>query len=411
MKMFFNCLGFFTVVVLCFTACGNSEKSPVKVPDEVLLEISADDTVAVESAAVAVDVYIISNDGDISQLWKNGEILQTSGIKSNFTSIFVDGSDLYVAGHSDFGFHAYFSKNGDYQTLISGDDNAGWTNSIYVSGSDVYVTGSSYNNATLWKNGVAKNLGKGSANSVFVSGNDVYVAGSSNDNAMLWKNGDAQSLGTGGAYSVFVSGNDVYVAGSDNNDAILWKNGAAQTLGEGYANSVFIYANDVYVVGLSSSDGRNSDVILWKNSRAQNLGQGWASSVFVSGNDVYVAGGRSLWKNSVIQNIDWYNNNENIFNSHILIAPRPDYTFPLEYIGTWKRDNYDNTLTFSKNTITISSRTNIWELMGISGDSFSLKREGASQFTIPIRLTNNSLVITGDTGTGQENWNGTWLRQ
>ena len=58
--------------------------------------------------------------------------------------------------------------------------------------------------ATLWKNGVARNLGTGSAHSVFVSANNVYVVGKKGV-ATLWINGTEHSLsGLSEAYSVFV---------------------------------------------------------------------------------------------------------------------------------------------------------------------------------------------------------------
>jgi uncharacterized caspase-like protein len=88
-----------------------------------------------------------------------------------------------------------------------------------------------------------------------------------------------------------------------------------------------------------------------------------------------------------------------------------EFAFPSNFIGTWKRDNFNNTLTIQRNTITISSRTHTWELLGISGDLYTLKRPGADQFTIPLRLINGTLIILEDTGTGQENWNGTWKKQ
>ena len=86
-------------------------------------------------------------------------------------------------------------------------------------------------------------------------------------------------------------------------------------------------------------------------------------------------------------------------------------TFPSSFIGTWKRGNYNNTLTFSENTVKISSNSYIYDIVSISGDSFTLKRSNANPFVISIKITNGSLVITGDSGTGQDNWNGTWLKQ
>ena len=96
---------------------------------------------------------------------------------------------------------------------------------------------------------------------------------------------------------------------------------------------------------------------------------------------------------------------------HITAATVVELEFPKNYIGTWKRNNYDNTLSISKNSIVISSRIHTWELLGVSGDLFTLKRQGWEQFSIPIKLINNTLEISGDTGTGQENWNGVWLKQ
>ncbi|MCL1927288.1 MAG: leucine-rich repeat domain-containing protein [Treponema sp.] len=81
------------------------------------------------------------------------------------------------------------------------------------------------------------------------------------------------------------------------------------------------------------------------------------------------------------------------------------------FVGTWKRAEFDNILTINRNSITISSRTHTWELLGVSGDSYTLKRPGAEEMTITIRSTNGRMVISGDTGAGQENWNGTWIKQ
>jgi predicted outer membrane repeat protein len=88
-----------------------------------------------------------------------------------------------------------------------------------------------------------------------------------------------------------------------------------------------------------------------------------------------------------------------------------EFNFPSEFIGTWKRANFNNTLTFTEKNITISSNSYTYELLGISGDSYSMKRSSANPFTLAFKLTSGNLVISGDSGNGQDNWNGTWIKQ
>ena len=88
-----------------------------------------------------------------------------------------------------------------------------------------------------------------------------------------------------------------------------------------------------------------------------------------------------------------------------------EFKFPSEFIGTWKRANFNNTLTFTEKNITISSNSYRYELLGISGDSYSMKRSSANPFTLAFKLTSGNLVISGDSGNGQDNWNGTWVKQ
>jgi len=79
---------------------------------------------------------------------------------------------------------------------------------------------------------------------------------------------------------------------------------------------------------------------------------------------------------------------------------------------TWKRSNFNNTLTLTENTIKSSSSNYLWILQRISGNAYTFKRgDAANTLTLTIRLDGNSLVISGDSGNGQDNWNGTWVKQ
>lgn len=186
-------------------------------------------------------------------------------------SIYVSEADVYVSGGSFWQpAHAGYWKNGARFDLTgalsytSSNGSAGFpsTTSLFVSGSDVYVAGyetTSLGNtlAIYWKNGASQYLstdstgGGSSAASVFVSGGDVYIAGWQNINgysrATVWKNGTATTLTSGStsssAYGVYVSGSDVYVAGDQwvapgNYVAVYWKNGIPVTLTDGLVNAI-----------------------------------------------------------------------------------------------------------------------------------------------------------------------------
>ena len=113
--------------------------------------------------------------------------------------------DVYAVGEGSN--TAILWKNGVAQNLTD-ETSVGIAYSVFVSGSDVYVAGS---RAILWKNGVEQNITDGTrARSVFVSGSDVYVAGYGRNHinavvAKVWKNGVEQNLSGGSmAYSIFV---------------------------------------------------------------------------------------------------------------------------------------------------------------------------------------------------------------
>jgi hypothetical protein len=316
-------------LVFALTACTGSD--PVNKADD-------------KSVYVAGCSYDLNSFTPI--LWTNGvpETL-TSGLPGGSVaySVFVSGTDVYVAGMAgytdddSFGGAAILWTNGVPEILPGGIR----ASSVFVSGTDVYVAGINFSDdemtAILWTNGIPQTLEglHGVASSVYVSGTDVYVAGYFVDVwgmvATLWKNGVPQTLQGGSATqggcaadSVFVSGNDVYVTGryypllldfSMRPSPKLWKNGVSQTLtgGPEYSvpASVYVSGTNVYMAGLGDPDYQTA-AILWTDGVAQTLQGGVsAHSVFVTDKDVYVVGeseggGRrfaTLWKNREPQSL------------------------------------------------------------------------------------------------------------
>ncbi len=150
------------------------------------------------------------------------------------TGIQVSGSDVYVCGWINTGqtnlttveqylnpMAAYW-KNDSLQVLDipGGTGSAGMAYSIFLSGSDVYIAGylgTSESSATAgyWKNEQFITLSNVSAfaNSISVAPNgDVYVAGQTGDfnngSAVYWKNGTMTVLAPGGG---FTSANSVFL--------------------------------------------------------------------------------------------------------------------------------------------------------------------------------------------------------
>jgi len=87
--------------------------------------------------------------------------------------------------------------------------------------------------------------------------------------------------------------------------------------------------------------------------------------------------------------------------------------FPPGFVGTWKRDNFNNTLTFTADAFQPSNQLLSRILSGVSGNSYTFYLEYAPSHvaTITIKLERGNLVISGDSGTGEDNWNGTWKKQ
>ncbi len=297
------------------------------------------------------DVYVagfqLGNSTGISGLyWKNGTpVTIAGGIPGYINAITVSGNDVYLAGlaaGSRYDVATYW-KNGIPVTLTDGTTEIPSVRSIFVSGTDVYVAGRDYvlgtdngSVAVYWKNGVKVPLSDGTqaaqAFSIQVSGPDVYVAGdeikpifvppSTITNyrvAKYWKNGVPVELTDGtqeaGALSMFVSGSDVYAGGfacrafPSSCSATYWKNGAPvalSTVNGTLATSIIVSGSNVYALGAQLGAG----MLLWKNGTPVTLGGSEyteANQVVVSGQDVYVAGARKAQQGAAIQATYWKN--------------------------------------------------------------------------------------------------------
>jgi len=86
--------------------------------------------------------------------------------------------------------------------------------------------------------------------------------------------------------------------------------------------------------------------------------------------------------------------------------------FPSGFAETWKRSNFNNTLTIGENAMKSSSSNYVWILQKIAGNAYTLKRaDAANTMTLTFKLDGRRLEISGDSGSGENNWNGMWWKQ
>jgi hypothetical protein len=191
----------------------------------------------------------------------------------------VAGYEKNTTGHNV----AKYWKNGTEVDLNSNSQDA-FANSIFVSGSDVYVAGrmliGNHYAAVEWKDGILNLLSfigspqeDQDAKSIFVSDGVDYVAGFDGNVAKYWVKGYATALTDGSpsaqATSIYVSGNDVYVAGYEGYVVKYWKNGEVVNLTDGYdfawSTSIYVNGSDVYTAGFKNSNNQYN-AMYWKNS-------------------------------------------------------------------------------------------------------------------------------------------------
>lgn len=183
-------------------------------------------SIAVNGNDIYVIGYIQASDGNnnVAAYWKNGvqKKLGDSTLQSAAWGIAIKGNDVYISGTTQLNLYgsleAVYWKN-DIPHILVLDGVAG-VSSIFVSGSDIYLAGAtlpagesnSIYIATYWKNGVPTKIGTSGmyaeAKDIIVNGTDVYVAGvfdgSNNTSQYYWKNN---------AFVKFTNSKVVYVYG------------------------------------------------------------------------------------------------------------------------------------------------------------------------------------------------------
>ena len=330
-----------------------------------------------------VDIYLLGTSNDSLLYWKNGQptlLTGTNGNQAYGNGLAISNKNVYVSGGSSVNQLPMYGNvwiNGIASPLTDTAGNTANTEpaAIFVQGSDVYVAGIieydtthgiPYTNdsavyppigklAAIWKNGhpaflpgyklLASGYGGGAAEThsdyvsgIYVSGEDVYISGGSNSYyadkdsslqfARYWKNGVDINLTPGlvekngttiaefpMTTGIFVNGDDVYLSGLRGYyQALYWKNGSPvfltteQTYGAA-ANAIFVSGNDVYVAGNLADASGNNHAVYWKNGTVTQLSGNLsgAYAMTILNGDIYVAGVdyiggtgyATYWKNGV----------------------------------------------------------------------------------------------------------------
>ncbi len=301
-------------------------------------EVSTNCIVRVSPSVFAVG-YEEVNGTSVAKFWKNGVATNlTDNTKfGGATSVFVDGTDIYISGIEENDNElpsAKVWKNGELLYTLSDPSNYGNANSIYVYDGDVYVAGSETDEneiatAKIWKNGETyaslTNGGVGSqAYGISVNETGIYTAGyeeseqQENGTPKLWRDMVQEDLTEGlyhgQAQALYANGSDVYVAGyeegeNENSVAKIWINGQVIDLDvmDSEAHSIFVKEEDVYVAGIVYGNTEDEDqAVVWKNASPTEYGIGSAaSSVYIYDGDVYVGG--SVYEAETSKAITWKN--------------------------------------------------------------------------------------------------------
>jgi len=227
-------------------------------------------------------------------------------------------------------------------------------------------------------------------------------------------------------------GGGVYFVGSGNNRNFTLKDSASVSGNTAIGNGG----------GLYIAVGSDDTIVIQDNALISgNTAIGNGGGIYFKGNSFTKTGGiiygddaDQKLKNTVIggrgnaiyetNNGGWRNAtagltmNSNSYGFWLNEGEAITVKFPSGFAGVWKRNNFNNILTFTDNTVKSSSSNYVWVLTRISGDTYTMKRSDTAS-TITIKITHSpswsgypaTLSVSGDSGSGQDNWNGSWGKQ
>jgi len=246
------------------------------------------------------------------------------------------------------------------------------------------------------------------------SGGGVYTAGTFTMHSGTISNNTATSSGR----NTSGSGGGVYVGGSRNSDGTFTMQSGTISDNTGAIGGGVYVNSGTFTMGGGTISG---------NTAGGSGGGVWVYRNFAkTGGTIYGDDADQKLKNTAISgkgHAVYENENKGWRNASAGQTMNPDsYGFWLNeeavvsgfsFNGTWKRSNFNNTLTFTATTVKSSSRDNTWNFISASGNSYTLESNTAAKtrMTLTIRHDNNNLEISGDSGNGENNWNGTWRKQ
>jgi hypothetical protein len=343
------------------------------------------------------------------------------------TITMVDGT---ISGNSGGGVYiwqdATFTMRGGSITGNSASDNSirKW-DEFWSGGGGVCNVGGTFNmHGGTISNNTARDYGGGVYNdsSSLSSGTFTMQGGTISNNSS--ESGGGVHLDSGSFVmqgNASVSGNTANWGGEVNVESTFTMKDNTSVSGNTAAYGGGVYVSGSYGTFTMESGTISGNTATFSGGGVYNSGRTFTKT----GGTIYGGDAEQNLKNTVIsrlghamyeeKNIAWRNStagqtmNSNSYG--FWLNDGDVVVFPSGFRGTRRRNNFNNTLTLTENTIRSSTSNNLWVLQSISGDAYTFKRSNAANtMTLTIRLQDRNLVISGDSGSGQDNWNGTWLR-